>query len=66
MSYLVYILQCNNDTLYTGCTNDLKKRYQEHLAGKGAKYTRSFKPVAIEGAWQVSDRSSAMRIEAYI
>ncbi len=64
MSYWIYMLRCSNNALYSGYTNDLKKRYQEHLHGKGAKYTRSFKPIAIEGAWQVSDKASAMRVEA--
>ncbi len=66
MLYWVYILRCNNNALYTGYTNDLQKRYQEHLDGKGAKYTRSFKPILIEVAWQVSDKSAALRIEAHI
>lgn len=66
MLYWVYILRCSNNALYTGYTNDLQKRYQEHLEGKGAKYTRSFKPILIEIAWQVSDKSGALRIEAHI
>ncbi len=66
MLYWVYILRCNNNALYTGYTNDLQKRYQEHLDGKGAKYTRSFKPILIEVAWQVPDKNIALRIEAHI
>jgi len=66
-NFWVYILECNNGSLYTGYTNDLQKRYQEHREGKGAKYTRSFKPVAIVKSWRVfTERSVAMQVEAYI
>lgn len=41
----VYILRCRDGSLYTGWTNDLKKRIAEHNKGKGAKYTRSRLPV---------------------
>ena len=42
--YFVYILETQNDTLYCGYTDDVKKRYQKHLDGTGAKYTKAFKP----------------------
>ena len=67
MAYWVYVLRCSNGSLYTGYTNDLQKRYQEHLAGEGAKYTRSFKPIEIAQAWRVFiDKSLAWKIESYI
>lgn len=66
-TYWVYILQCSNQSYYTGYTDNLKKRFQDHLAGKGAKYTRSFKPISIAQSWEVKgDKSVAMRIERYI
>lgn len=43
--YYVYLLRCGDGTLYTGYTNDLKRRLAVHNAGKGAKYTRSRLPV---------------------
>ena len=43
----IYIIECEDGTLYTGWTNNLEKRFAEHCAGKGAKYTRSHKPKAI-------------------
>lgn len=65
--FFVYILKCSNGALYTGFTTDLAKRYQEHLEGKGAKYTRSFKPTELAQAWQVFiDKSMAMKVESYI
>ena len=67
MAYWVYILKCSNGALYTGYTSNLQKRYQAHLDGKGAKYTRSFKPIAIEQAWRVrGSKSRAMQVESYI
>jgi putative endonuclease len=61
--YWVYILHCDNDSFYTGYTNDLLRRYQQHLEGK-CKYTRSFKPLCIAKAWQLSGtKSSAMKME---
>lgn len=67
MHYWVYILHCNNGAYYTGYTTDLPRRYQEHLDGKGSKYTRSFKPTSIAQSWKiVGDKSVAMKIENYI
>jgi uracil-DNA glycosylase family 4 len=37
----VYVLRCDDGTLYTGVTTDLKRRHAQHAAGKGARYTRS-------------------------
>lgn len=46
MNY-VYILKCSDGTLYTGWTNNIKKRLQAHNAGKGCKYTRARCPVEL-------------------
>ena len=66
MKYWVYILLCENGAYYTGYTNDLETRYQQHLAGTGAKYTRSFKPIKIAQSWEVADKSTAMKMEAQL
>ena len=42
-----YMIECEDGSLYTGWTNNLEKRFAVHVAGKGAKYTRSHKPVRI-------------------
>jgi putative endonuclease len=47
----VYILRCNDGTLYTGAAKDLARRLAAHAAGKAARYTRSRLPVAL--AWSV-------------
>lgn len=46
MNY-TYIVRCNDDTLYTGWTNDLEHRIRMHNEGKGAKYTRARRPVTL-------------------
>ena len=43
----IYIVKCKDKTLYTGITNDIKKRINEHNRGKGAKYTRGRGPVKL-------------------
>lgn len=66
--FWVYILLCENGNYYTGYTNNLSRRYEEHLAGTGkCKYTRSFKPLKIAKSWEISEgKSQAMRVEKYI
>ena len=66
--YWVYILHCENDSYYTGYTNDLAKRYHSHVMGTGkCKYTKSFKPLGIAQCWKINgDKSLAMKVERYI
>ena len=47
MNY-TYILRCSDGSLYTGWTNDIEKRLEQHNAGKGAKYTKGRTPVTLE------------------
>ena len=47
MSAYTYIVRCADGSLYTGWTDDLEKRVAAHNAGKGAKYTRSCRPVTL-------------------
>ena len=46
MNY-TYIVRCSDGSLYTGWTNDLEKRIKAHNEGKGAKYTKSRRPVEL-------------------
>ena len=64
--WLVYMILCSDDSLYTGITNDLEKRFQQHLEGKGAKYFRGRKPLEVVHVEQGHDRSSASKREAQI
>ncbi|MDR5586211.1 GIY-YIG nuclease family protein [Clostridium aquiflavi] len=62
MNY-VYILECSDNTLYTGWTNDLEKRIKMHSSGKGAKYTRGRTPVKLLYYEIFEDKKEAMRRE---
>ena len=62
----VYILKCGDGSLYTGITNDMALRLQNHNAGKASKYTRSRLPVELVYAENAADRASASRREAAI
>jgi predicted GIY-YIG superfamily endonuclease len=61
--WFVYILECNDGTLYTGITNDLDKRIGQHNAGKGAKYTKGRGPVKLLKSFELLDKSSALKLE---
>ncbi|MBP0972370.1 MAG: GIY-YIG nuclease family protein [Oscillospiraceae bacterium] len=65
MNY-TYILECADGTLYTGWTNDIRKRLASHNAGKGGKYTRSRLPVRLVYAEEHEERKDAMRREVLI
>ncbi len=64
--YIVYILRCADDSLYTGITNDLSRRVEVHNSGKGGKYTRSHRPVTPVYWESAPDKSAALRRELAI
>lgn len=59
----IYIVKCNDDTLYTGWTTDLKRRIKCHNSGKGAKYTRCRLPVELVYFEEYEDKSTALKRE---
>ncbi len=61
--YLVYIIECEDKSLYTGITNDLERRFAEHKSGKGGHYTSAKEVVKILYTEQHSNRSSALKRE---
>ena len=63
MGWVVYILRCKDSSLYTGITDDLKRRFAAHRAGKGAKYTRGRGPLTLVYSVVVADRSAALKEE---
>ena len=65
MNY-TYIVQCSDSTYYTGWTNHLEARIQAHNAGKGAKYTKSLRPVILVYYEEYETKSEALRREAAI
>lgn len=64
--HYTYILQCADDTLYCGYTNDLEKRIQAHNSGKGAKYTKPRLPVVLVHSEEFDCKSDALKRECEI
>lgn len=66
-SWHVYIVRCGDGTLYTGVARNLRKRIEEHNSGeKGARYTRSRRPVELVYSERVPSRSEALKRECEI
>lgn len=64
MPYFVYILECSDGSLYTGIAKDVNKRLQEHNSSdKGAKYTKTRRPVKLLYSEDANDRSEASKRE---
>ena len=66
MSWTVYILECADSSLYTGITRDLERRLDEHLKGKGAKYTKHRGPFRVVFTEGRDTRGQALKREATI
>ena len=66
MNWLVYIIVCSDDSLYTGITTDIEKRLARHVGGKGAKYFRGRTPRRLVYLERGHSRSSATSREAEI
>lgn len=64
--YYVYIVECSDNTLYTGYTTDIDRRLEEHNAGVGAKYTRGRTPVRLVHLEEYEGKSDALKREIYI
>ncbi|ERG95848.1 GIY-YIG nuclease family protein [Haloquadratum walsbyi] len=61
--HYVYIIECSDNTLYTGYTTDVERRVTEHDAGEGAKYTRGRTPVQLVYVECFDARSAALSRE---
>jgi putative endonuclease len=66
MSYVLYILKCEDRSLYTGITTDLKRRLRQHKNKKGGAYTQAHTAVKIVHTEQFLNRSAALKREAEI
>jgi putative endonuclease len=62
-NWLVYIISCSDNSLYTGITTDIEKRFEQHKNKKGAKYFYGREPLEIVFTEQGHDRSSASQRE---
>lgn len=64
--WVVYIVKCSDGTYYTGISNNVEARVGKHNTGKGAKYTRSRRPVELVWSEPAKDRSAASKRECTI
>lgn len=64
--WTLYILKCHDNSYYTGITNNLDKRLDDHATGKGAKYMRGRTPFTLMFQENHQDRSAASKREAEI
>ena len=63
MTWRVYIIECSDGSLYTGITNDLDRRITAHNDGRGAKYTKSRRPVRLRYSEPAADQKNASQRE---
>jgi putative endonuclease len=63
VSWFLYIVECEDGSLYTGIALDPQARFTAHAAGKGARYTRSHRPLRLLMTLAFPDRSSASKAE---
>lgn len=66
--YYIYMIRCKDDSIYTGITKDIKRRWQEHLerGEKCAKYTKNHPVDKIEVVWSSTTRTFASKLEFHI
>ena len=66
--YWVYIIELKNGNYYTGYTNNLQRRYAQHLNGTSrCKYTRSFRPQKLIQCWRIyGEKGDALKVENFI
>lgn len=62
-TWYLYLIECEDGSLYTGITTDVERRYAQHVAGKGARYTRMKKPVRLVGFRECGTKSEALKAE---
>jgi putative endonuclease len=66
MNWNVYIILCSDDSLYTGITTDMERRFRQHAEGRGARYFRGRQPVRVVYLEEGHTRSTAGMREAAI
>ena len=66
--WYIYIICCDDNTLYTGITTNVERRFNEHKQGgaRGAKYLRGRGPLKLVAQIKIGDRRQAARLEYYI
>lgn len=65
--YYIYMLRCEDNSIYTGITTNVEHRMKEHFTKiNGAKYTKSHTPKKLEAVWQTENRAEACKLEYHI
>ena len=66
--YYTYMLRCEDNSIYTGITTDVERRFKEHISRdkKCAKYTSKHSAKKIESVWESENRALASKLEYYI
>ena len=59
----LYLLECEDGSLYTGITTDVGRRFDEHCRGRGARYTRAHPPQRLLASVPIGSRSDALKAE---
>ena len=62
-TWYLYVIECSDGSLYTGIAVDVARRYAMHVAGKGARYTRSHPPRRLAAIIEYTGRSEASKAE---
>ena len=66
ITWHLYLIECADGSFYAGITTDVERRLRQHLSGKGARYTRSHKPLRLLGSRAYASKSEALRAELAI
>lgn len=63
--FWIYLIECENGALYAGYTNNVARRFRQHLDGSaGVRYTRSFRPVRLARCWRLwGNVGAALKVE---
>ena len=61
--YYTYMVRCEDNSIYTGMTNNLEKRIEKHKNKNGAKYTKSHNVVKLETVWKSKEKSLACKLD---
>lgn len=66
--FYTYMVRCEDNSIYTGITTDLERRFNEHFnkTNKCAKYTMNHQVIKMECAWESKERALASKLEFYI
>jgi len=66
MPWFLYLIECEDNSVYTGIATDVAARFEKHVNGTGARYTRSRKPRQLLAWFELADRSCASRAEYWV